>query len=208
MDNMTIAVGITGSLGTGKTTVALMFKDLGAKVFDADKIAHDLIRENKPCYKPLIQLLGKGIMTNTCIDRKKVAEIVFKNNRLLKKVEKIIHPEVIKVIQEKVEKTKANQRFKKRVLVFDVPLLFESNLNQLMDLSIVVKAKKEQQILRASRKLGITKKEALLRIDAQMPLQEKVKRADKIIINNKDLNNTKKQVKKVWQEIFQIMENE
>ncbi len=203
---MTITIGLTGSLGTGKSTETSMFGELGALTFNADKIAHDLIKKDRPCYRPLIQLLGNEILTGKSIDRKKVAAIVFKNKKFLKSIEKIIHPEVIKFIGNKIEDCSISKKVKNKVLVFDVPLLFESKLDKLMDLSIVVKNTQTNQISRASKNLGISKNQALLRIKAQMPLKEKIKRADIIIDNSKQIINTRKQVKKIWQKISQTME--
>lgn len=200
---MVRVIGLTGSLGTGKTTVAAMFRNLGAKVFDADKIVHDLMKKGNPCYAPLIALLGESILAGERIDRKKVARVVFQEPDLLRRVEAIIHPEVVKFIGKEICEGKKKEG-PSRIYIFDVPLLFESNLDSMMDFCVVVKATQQKQIERASARLGITKHQALLRIKAQMPLREKVLRADWVIDNNQDIQETKKQVKGLWQEILQI----
>jgi dephospho-CoA kinase len=203
---MILKVGITGSLCTGKSTVASMFGELGAHVFDADKMAHDLMKKGQPCYDPIINLFGKEVLDNGELDRKKIAAIVFKDKARLNQLEKIIHPEVIKLIRAYIEQYKKKDEQNRCVLVFDVPLLFESQLDALMDFRIVVNARQETQLFRSAQNLGMSSEEALGRIRAQMPLREKIKKADIIIDNDKDKIQTKKQVEEIWQKIHQIME--
>lgn len=183
-----------------------MFGELGAHVFDADKMAHDLMKKGQPCYDPIINLFGKEVLDNGELDRKKIAAIVFKDKARLNQLEKIIHPEVIKLIRAYIEQYKKKDEQNRCVLVFDVPLLFESQLDALMDFRIVVNARQETQLFRSAQNLGMSSEEALGRIRAQMPLREKIKKADIIIDNDKDKIQTKKQVEEIWQKIHQIME--
>jgi len=192
-------IGLTGSLGTGKTTVAEMFADLGAKVLNADRIAHQQIMPKGPCFKRVVRALGKDILTAGRIDRRKVAVHVFANGRELRKLERIIHPVVRKVLRTKIQKYKKGKE--KIIVVMDVPLLFESKLNVDSDLSIVVKTSRVTQIDRATKQLNITKADAKRRIKAQMPLQKKIRLADMIIDNNGTLTKTKKQVKQIWEKL-------
>ena len=192
-------IGLTGSLGSGKSTAAMMFSDLGAKVLNADKIAHQQIRPGAKCFRPIVKAFGGDILTTGRIDHKKVAARVFRDSRQLRKLERIIHPEVRKVILAKIKKYKSSKR--KDVVVIDVPLLFESKLNDHVDISIVVKANRATQIARATKLLGITKAEAERRIKAQMPLRQKIRLADMIIDNDGTLTQTKKQVKQIWEKL-------
>lgn len=192
-------IGLTGSLGSGKSTVAAMFMDLGAKVLDADKIARQQITPQGECFKEVIRIFGKGVLTRGRIDRGKVAQRVFGDIRQLRKLERIIHPVVRKVIKTKIQQHKARKRT--TALVIDVPLLFESKLNKHVDFSIVVKANRAAQIKRATKQLGMSKIDAERRIKAQMPLQQKIRLADMIIDNNGTLTNTKKQVKRIWEKL-------
>ena len=195
-----IILGITGSLSTGKTVVALMFKDLGAKVLDADKIAHSQMKKGGACYEPIIRQFGKEVLNNDKIDRKKLAEIVFNDETELKKLVRIIHPVVKEAIGREIKKySKSKKRY---VIVIDVPLLFESELHRYVDWIIVVKAKRKQQIERAVEKFNMTKTQALNRIKAQMPLRDKIRLADMIIDNSEGLTKTKRQVKEIWKKIF------
>ena len=191
-----LIIGLTGSLATGKSTVASLFRDRGAKVIDADRIAHQLMKRNGNCYKAIVQKFGKGILTKGSIDRKKLAAVVFADSRKRKTLERIIHPAVTKEIRKSIELFK--KRSSKGIVVLDVPLLFESGLDQYVDVIIVVKARRIDQITRAVNHLKITKKEAQRRIAAQMPLNEKIRRADIIIDNNQSKRKTKNEVDEIW----------
>jgi len=192
-------IGITGSLGTGKSTVAKMFAELGAKVLDADRIAHQQMLPGAVCFRPIVNTFGKDILVAGRIDRKKISAHVFRNIKQLRKLEQIVHPAVRKVILTKIRHYKNHRR--KRVVVVDIPLLFESKLNRYVDFIIVVKASRAKQILRATKKLGMTKIEALRRIRAQMPLRQKIRLADIIIDNDGALMKTKKQVVLIWEKL-------
>lgn len=192
-------IGVTGNLGTGKSTAAAMFAKLGAKVLDADKIARRLLHPGEVCFDPVVKMFGADILTRGRIDRKKLAKRVFNDSRQLKKLERIIHPKVRKVISEEIKRLKQNGRTK--IVVIDVPLLFEAKMNNLVDRSIVVTAAGATQVARAAKHLGITKAEAQRRIKAQMPLRQKIRLADMIIDNNGTLIQTKKQVKRLWEKL-------
>ena len=175
-----------------------MFKDLGAKVINADKIAQDLIKPNGKCYKKVKSLFKERAETNGKLDRAKIAGIVFKNRTQLKRLEKIIHPEVLREIKRSLNryKTKKNVR-----VILDIPLLFESRMNTLCDTTIVVNTKQIKQIERTVKKFNISKAETLRRIHAQWPLSKKIKRANYVIDNNGTLKQTQKQVKQLWQKL-------
>ena len=193
-------VGITGSICSGKTIVAQMFKDLGAAVLDADVISHKLTEKSGKCFGPIVKLFGVGILTDDRIDRKKLSKIVFNDKTKLKQLEGIIHPEVKNKILENINKLK--EKGNKKVLVIDVPLLFESEFDKLVDHSIVIKAPKETQILRALSKFNISRADVLSRFKAQMPLKKKIRLSDFIIDNGNEIETTKKQVKKIWQKLM------
>ncbi|MCK5014638.1 MAG: dephospho-CoA kinase [Candidatus Omnitrophica bacterium] len=192
-------IGLTGSLGSGKSTVAGMFADLGAKVLDADAIAHQLMRPGSVCFGRIVKAFGKDVLTAGKIDRKRIAKQVFHNSRQLRKLEKIVHPEVRGSLLAKIKAYKS--RKPKTVIVLDVPLLFEAKLDRDVDISIVVKASRTNRISRATKLLRITKSEAQRRIKAQMPLRKKIRLADMIIDNDGTLKQTIKQVKQIWEKL-------
>ena len=192
-------LGITGSLGTGKSTVAKMFGNLGAKVLDADRIAHQQALPGASCFRLIVKSFGKDILTGGRIDHKKMAACVFTDIKKLRKLEKIIHPKVRKVILTKIIQYQKSKRV--RVVVLDVPLLFEAKLNEYVDMTIVVKSSKAKQLLRATKHSYRTKGDALRRIKSQMPLRQKIRLADIIIDNNGSLIKTKKQVVQIWEKL-------
>ena len=195
-----VVIGLTGSLATGKSSVAAMFKRCGAVVLSADDIVHRHLNRRGVVFKKVIKLLGKKIINKGGIDRKKIAQIVFTDAHKLRALEKVLHP----IVQEDMARVLKKMEHTKKMVVLDVPLLFESGINRLTDVNIVVKATPPIQIKRAVKRLHITKAEALGRIRLQMPLKEKIRLADIIIDNSRTLQKTKEQVEKICQKISRM----
>ena len=195
-----LIIGLTGSLATGKSSVAALFKKKGAIIIDADKIAHTAFKKESATYKKVVKEFGVQVLRSSDIDRRSLAKIVFSSKRKLKKLENIIHPYVRKVTRQKLAQYK---KAKRRVVMLEVPLLFESGFYKMTDFDIVVTASKNSQIQRAVKKLKITKAEAKRRIESQMSLKQKIRKADFIINNNQDRTKTKKQVDLTWQKLIQ-----
>jgi len=191
-------IGITGSFGTGKTTVARLFAKLGARVIDADELSHKVIKKRSPGYKKVFSGFGKGILNARGeVNRKKLARVVFNNLSALIKLCKIVHPEVIREIKKQIKIAKRKQQ----LIIVDAPLLIEAGLGRMMDKLVVVVASQEQQFKRLQRKTGLGRTEILKRIKAQLPLKKKLQLADFVVDNSGSLTYTKKQVKRIWQEI-------
>ena len=200
---MTIVVGLTGSLSTGKSTVASMLEEKGAKRLDADAIVHRIIRRQGICFQSIVDEFGQDILNRGDIDRRKLAALVFKDFKKLDKLTSIIHPVVKQELMEKVQGYK--KRFKRAVIVIDVPLLFESGLNRDVDVTMVVKARRKEQLARATGDLGLTTAEARRRIQAQWPLTKKIRMADIIIDNSGTREQTKKEVERIWQKLRRMI---
>ncbi len=194
-----IVLGLTGSFGSGKTTVAGIFRSYGAEIIDADRIAHSCIAGGTLGCKRICKAFGKGILKkNRTIDRVKLARIVFDNKGLLKKLNKIIHPEVIRIIRKKIKKTlPAGRQEKSKIIVLDAPLLLEAGLRRMVDKLIVVKIKRAEQLERIQRKFSFSREDILKRIKRQMPLQLKVRLADFVIDNSGTIEETKKQIEEI-----------
>ena len=172
-----VIIGLTGGLGSGKTTVAKMLAKRGAYVIDADKIVHQII--DAPT-------------------RKKLAEVVFDDKKALERLCRKVHPLVKKEIRRQVKALGKDE-----TSVIDGPLLIESGFHKKCDYLVVVKAPLRKQLERAKQSLAITRKEALKRIRLQMPLREKIALADFVIDNGGSLSDTEKQVKRLWEEILE-----
>lgn len=192
-------IGLTGSFGTGKTFAASIFKSLGAEVLDADKFAHDAIKKGTKAYKNIVAAFGGDILDKKrSIDRRRLGGIVFKDKEALKILNSIVHPEVIRIITERI----AARGKKGGVIVIDAPLFFEANLEGLADRLVVVKASRENQIKRCSKKFCIDKEGVLNRIKSQIPMHRKIGMADFVIDNDGTKAETRKQVQKIWGKVW------
>lgn len=186
-------IGVTGSFGTGKTFVSSIFRNLGANVIDADKISRGTLKRGSAVYRKIIKTFGVGVLTRGNIDRKKLAGIVFKSRGALDRLNKIIHPEVIRMIKGYIKKARPDS-----LVVIDAPLLIEAKALGLVDKLVVVTASTETQIERAAKKFGLEKSEVVLRIKKQMPIKEKVRLADFVVDNDGPRAATREQVKEIW----------
>lgn len=194
--NKKIILGITGSFGSGKTTVSGLFRTFGAQVIDADKLAHESILPKGRCYKKIIAAFGRGILrSDETIDRSKLGSIVFSDKKLLKELNNIIHPEVIKKMKNLIKKSKT------KMIILDIPLLIESGLEKFVDKLIVVKINHREQIKRIKKKTSLGREDILKRIDSQIPLRVKARLADFIIDNSATVEETKKQTKKIMKQL-------
>ena len=175
-----ILVGLTGGLATGKTTVAHLFQDCGASLIDADLLARTVVEPGRPAWREIVRSFGKGILRpDHAIDRAALARIVFRNPAKLRRLNAIVHP---RVAREQARLTREIVKKDPRaVILYDVPLLFEAGVHKRMDRTIVVTADRETQIARLLKRNGLTRIEALRRLRAQMPLREKIKRADYVL---------------------------
>jgi len=199
---MVLNVGLTGGIVGGKSTVASMFKNLGAKIIDADKLGHSVILPDKPAWKKIVKIFGKDILQNDLtIDREKLGKIVFANQSLLKKLNNITHPEITKMIKKEIDSAKNKIHNQEKVLIIDAALIYETKIDRFMDKIIVVYIDKNEQIKRLINRNNFSKEEALQRMRSQMPMKEKVKMADYVIDNSSSLDKTKEQVEKIWEKL-------
>lgn len=174
-------IGLTGGIASGKSTVSKYLTEKGYKVYDADKIAKD-ISEKKSVQEEIILNFGNKILAeNGNIDRKKLKAIVFENKNELKKLNDIIHPKVIEFYKELKEKNIDE------VIIFDVPLLFESGIDKLCDKILVVISDYEIQLNRIVERDKIDKDLASKIIKSQISNEERIKKADIVIENNSSI---------------------
>ena len=181
-DLMTITVGITGGIGSGKSTVCEIFKILGVPVFEADKIARTLMNENPEIRKNLTTWFGDEIYSENLLNRKKLADLIFNNTQNLKQVNSIVHP----VVRNEFEKWKNSQ--KSVYSVYEAAILFESGFYKLMDLNFLIVSPEHLRIRRVMKRDQISEEQVLARIHNQWTDEEKIKLANTVIYNdNKNL---------------------
>lgn len=175
-----VVVGLTGGLASGKTTIAGLFKSLGARIIDADQLARTVVKPGKPAWRAILKEFGPQVLTsNQTINRPALAKIVFRSPQKLKTLQKIIHP---RVAREQAKQVKLiQQRSPHAVIIYDAALLLEAGAHKRMDHVIVVAADRATQIARASGRGGLTKTQALRRIRQQMPLRDKLEYADAVL---------------------------
>jgi dephospho-CoA kinase len=191
-----IIVGLTGSVGTGKSTVTNFFSEMGAYIIDWDELARAVTRPHSKAWKAIVKYFGKGILNgDLTINRQKLAEIVFSDQEKLTKLNQIVHPEVFK---EDERITNELARLDPDALIIkDIPLLFELTRPIYVDKKVVVSASEQTQLKRLEEK-GISRKDARNRIQSQLPLEEKLKSADFVINNDGPLEETERQVKEIY----------
>jgi len=183
-------VGLTGGIGSGKTTVSEMFKELGVPVYIADIEARKLTNTSELLKKEIIQILGEKAYVNGKINKKYVAELIFNDKNLLKKINKIIHPRVAEHFKKWCDHQNAPY------IIKEAAILFENDGYKSCDFTILITAPLELRINRVLKRDSTTKKEILDRIKNQWSDDEKRKLAD-FVIENTDLNNTLNKAKKI-----------
>ncbi len=173
-------VGLTGGIATGKSTVAGMFRECGAVVIDADQLAREVVTPDRAAWREIVRTFGRSILnSDRTINRNALGTIVFRSKGKLRRLERIIHP---RVSREQIRLTRlVGRKNPKVVVVYDVPLLFEAGIDKRMDKTIVVTVDRTTQIDRLRARNGLTRAEALVRIGCQLPLTEKIRRADFVL---------------------------
>ena len=193
-----LIIGLTGGIAAGKTTVAGMFKKRGARVIDADKIGHKIIKPRTETWQEIVASFGKGILNkDLSINRRKLGKIVFTNPRFLRRLNKIMHPAMTKMIKKEIAKLVASPS-PPAILILDAAVLFEANWSSLVDKIIIVKTSRQNQLKRLRRYKNLSQEEAKEKITSQVALQRKMKRADYLVENNGPLRQIEKKVKEIW----------
>lgn len=195
-------IGITGGIASGSSLVAGIFRDLGAVIVEADKIAREAVQPGTEVYRKIVEAFGKDIvLPDGNLDRRRLGAIVFKDPAARRRLNVLTHPEIRRRIHSEVEQTAARQP--DAVVMVDVPLLLDTTGPEAFDLDgvIVVVATPEQQIDRLMARDNLTREEAGYRLAAQRPVAEKAAEADWVIDNTGTVEDTRRQVDVLWSEI-------
>jgi len=191
-----LIIGITGNIGTGKSTVAAMLSELGADVVDADKIAHEVMRPSNEVYAQIVQAFGAKIVSEDGeISRPKLAAIVFSDPLALEQLEAIIHPAALATIQRRIADSQSY------VVVVEAIKLIESGLVDHCDSIWVTMCPPDDQMYRLMKMRGLSHEDALQRVQAQMPQRTKLAKADVVIDTSGSLSWTREQAKGAWRQL-------
>jgi len=190
-----VRIGITGGIASGKSLVAVILKNLGANVVDADEVYHRLIEPGMPLFERLVARWGNAILDGGHLDRKKLGAIVFREPDERRYLEEITHPAII----DEIEALLQQEGTATAVLV--APLLLEAGQKHLVDQVWLVVADPEVRLSRLMMRETVTREDAMQRIGSQMSDEEKMKQASEIIDNNGTPEETTEQVKKLWDRV-------
>ena len=191
-------IGLTGGAGSGKSTAAEMFRELGAAVIDADEASHAVYAPQTPGFDAVVREFGPEYVRGGQVDRARLGELVFHDDDARRRLNAIVHPLVREWM---AERTAEADRDGAEVVIHDVPLLFENGLEGLYSDVILVYAPERVQIKRLVEGRGISEDRARAIIAAQLPIDEKRGRAQRVIDNSGSREVTRAQVKRVWDEL-------
>jgi dephospho-CoA kinase len=198
-----IIVGLTGGIGSGKSSVAEMFKDEGVYVIDFDYLARVVVEPDTPAWRDIIEHFGPEILLpDRTLNRSRLAEIVFSDAQSRKALEGFTHPRIFEKQDTLLKEIKAKDP--KAIVIVDVPLLFELSLNKNFDKIILVYVSRDVQIERAIKRDALLKEEVEKRLKAQINLEKKKLLSDYIINNEGSLKNTMDQVRRVIHELKKL----
>ena len=189
-------IGLTGGIGSGKSTVSQFLAELGAVILDADKIVHEALESDTEIWREVVAAFGRQILTPSGnIDRKKLGEIVFGDSESLSRLNRIMHPRMYTMVKARLEEYREQGA---KAVVLEAPLLIEADWTSLVDEVWVATAHESTVLRRLQERTGLSTPESLARIRSQMPNEERVKHADVIIDTDCDLDELRGKVKELW----------
>jgi dephospho-CoA kinase len=195
-----LLVGLTGGIGSGKSTVASMLEELGAVVFDADALARQAVEPGTPGHDLVVERFGPNVLLpGGDLDREALASIVFADPAARRDLEAIVHPEVRRLFAEGCERYDGTDT----VVVFSAPLLVETGMHTAFDVLVVVSASAQTQVERLMRERAMSEAAIRARIDAQLPLEAKAEVADVIVDNEGSRDELRPQVERLWADLRQ-----
>ncbi len=193
-----LLVGVTGGIASGKSTVSSMLEELGAPMIDFDVIAKEVVEPGQPAYREIVEYFGKQVLSEDGrLDRKRLSSIVFRDMEKRKKLESFTHPRIFERFARRVNEIAS--RRPGSVIQVAVPLLLELNLQYMFHKILVVYIPAEEQIRRLAARDGISEEEASNMLRAQLPIEEKPGYADFVIDNSGSMEETRRQVKEIWE---------
>ncbi len=190
-------IGLTGGIGSGKSTVSQFLAELGAVILNADEVGHEAFKPDTELWRQVVAAFGRQILTpNGNINRKKLGNIVFGNPESLSRLNQIMHPRMCALVKTQLEEYR---RQGTQVVVLEAPLLLEASWTTLVDEVWVTTASEPTVLKRLKEQTGLSRVESLARIRSQLPSAERVRHADVIINTDCDLDELKSRVTELWQ---------
>lgn len=187
-----IVIGLTGGIASGKSTVCDFLKAYNIPICDTDYLARKVVQKDSVGLRNIVTHFGQSVLNSDgTLNRQQLSAIVFKDETKRNQLNAILHP----LIFDEIDRFKHDNQHE-TIICIDMPLLFESHYHNQVDLIVVVFTTQQQQLERLMKRNQLTEHDALLRINAQLPLSEKVLKADVVIDNSKDLKTTQNQVEK------------
>lgn len=190
-------IGLTGGIASGKSTASAYLRELGAVIVDADAISRASTRRGGAAFEAVCAAFGDILGADGEIDRRKLGGIVFADEDARCKLNSIVHPAVMAESRAQIENARASGV---KVCILDVPLLFETGMEKLCDETWLIYVPREEQIRRMAERDGLDAAAAAARIDSQMPLEEKLKRADVAIDSSGTIEQTREKLHRLWEE--------
>jgi dephospho-CoA kinase len=194
---MTRVIGLTGGIGSGKSTVSRLLQKLGASLVDADAIVHELQAAGSPMLERIVDAFGPGMLTRSGeLDREALASLVFGDAEARQRLNAIVHPAVGVEMARRIEEARKGRA---PLVVVDVPLLLETGRRQGFDAVVVVYCRESQQIERQQARDGSSREDAEQRVRAQLSIEEKRRMADHVIDNSGSMEETDRQVRDLYE---------
>jgi dephospho-CoA kinase len=191
-----LVIGVTGNLGTGKTTVSQMLVELGAKHIEADELGHELLQQDKQARDEIVAAFGESVLNSSGeIDRGKLARLVFDDTAALTSLNHITHPRILRLVKQKIEEYSQSGA---RVVVLEAALLIEAGWKSQVDRLWVTTAPEATIVQRLMKSRGMSEEQILDRLRAQMPQEEKARLADAVIDTNCSIGELKVRIKELW----------
>ena len=201
-----LLIGITGNIGTGKSTVASMLASLGAEVIDADKVAHEVMRAGYSAHAQIVETFGPQVLgPDGQVDRARLGSIVFANPGLLARLEAIVHPATLEAIVHRIAAFCHSERSEESsadVVVVEAIKLIESGMASGCDNVWVTTCRPRQQVYRIVGGRGLSRAEAWERVRAQPPQEDKIARADVVVDTSGSMSRTRAQVQAAWNRLI------
>ncbi|NLB18479.1 MAG: dephospho-CoA kinase [Syntrophomonadaceae bacterium] len=195
-------IGLTGSIASGKSSVSKILKQQGIPVIDADQMAREIVEPGKPAYQDIVNEFGAQVVdADGQLNRKRLGDIIFSDPEMRNKLNSFTHPRLKEVFERRMQQLSPDDR----IVVWDVPLLLETNMDKEVNEVWVVWVDNRLQVERLMQRDGLTQTEAELRIASQMPMVEKMKRADRLIDNRGTMEETEAIVTKYYKQVSSIL---